>query len=147
MGSIEGVFLTPLKIIDVPNGNVLHALKQHENSFQGFGEAYFSTVKQGVAKGWKKHTRMVLNLIVPVGAIKFIIFDGRPESATYNRFMEVIISPDGNYQRLTVSPGLWMAFQGISEGLNMLLNIASIPHDPSEAENLPLQNDLITYSF
>ena len=147
MGSIEGVNLTPLKIIDVPNGNVLHALKQHENTFQGFGEAYFSTVKQGVAKGWKKHTRMVLNLIVPVGAIKFIIFDGRPESKTYKQIMEVELSPYSNYQRLTVSPGLWMAFQGVSEDLNMLLNIASIPHDPTEAENLPLQNDLITYTF
>ena len=147
MGNIEGVFLTPLKIIEVPNGNVLHALKQHEDTFQGFGEAYFSTVKKGIAKGWKKHTRMVLNLIVPVGAIKFIIFDGRPESNTYGQIQELILSTESNYQRLTVSPGLWMAFQGISDGLNMLLNIASIPHDPTESENLPLQNELITYNF
>jgi len=38
-----------------------------------------------------------------------------------------------------------MAFQGMGDQENILLNIASIPHDPLEAENLPIQNDLIPY--
>jgi dTDP-4-dehydrorhamnose 3,5-epimerase len=57
---------------------------------------------------------------------------------------EMQLSP-ANYQRLTVPPGVWMAFKGQSQGLNMLLNIGSIPHDPAEADNLPLKNDLINY--
>ena len=36
-------------------------------------------------------------------------------------------------QGLPVPAGVWMAFRGIGEDLNMLLNIASIEHDPSEA--------------
>jgi hypothetical protein len=32
-----------------------------------------------------------------------------------------------------------MAFKGMNEGLNMLLNIASIPHNPQEAENVTLE--------
>jgi dTDP-4-dehydrorhamnose 3,5-epimerase len=144
MGTIHDVIVTPLKIITGESGDVMHALKNHESCFQGFGEAYFSTVKQGRIKGWKKHNRMTLNLVVPSGAIRFVLYDDRPQSRTFQAMHELTLSPD-NYQRLTVPPGVWMAFQGLSENVNMLLNIANIPHDPEEAENLPVQNEQIPF--
>ncbi len=130
---MDGIILTPLKIIPTPKGEVMHALKQSETSFVGFGEAYFSNVLQGEIKGWKKHTRMTLNLIVPVGEIRFVIF-----SEKENDFFEVNLGTK-NYQRLTISPDLWVAFQGIGKGLNLLLNVASLEHDPQEAENKELR--------
>jgi dTDP-4-dehydrorhamnose 3,5-epimerase len=145
MGSIEGVLVTPLRVITGDSGNVMHVLKQQEESFQGFGEAYFSTVNAGALKGWKKHRKMILNLVVPVGKIKFVLYDDRPESRSFQNFQEFILSRD-NYQRLTVPPGIWMAFLGLEENGNILLNIASIPHDPLEADNLPIQNELIPYT-
>ena len=129
---IEGVILTPLKQIVNPKGDLYHAMKQSDNGYKSFGEAYFSTVTKDEIKGWKKHTVMVLNLIVPIGAVKFIIYDDRIDSSTKNQFFSLILSQE-NYQRLTVPAGVWMAFRGIGEDLNMLLNIASIEHDPSEA--------------
>lgn len=144
MGNIDGVLITPLRLIKGESGDVMHALKQHEESFQGFGEAYFSTVHQHAVKGWKRHRKMVLNVIVPLGKIKFVLYDDRPESHSYQTMQEIILSLE-NYQRLTVPPGIWMAFQGLGEFNNMLLNIASIPHDPLEAENLPIQNEIIPY--
>ena len=144
MGAIEDVLLTPLRVIKGESGDVMHALKQQEESFQGFGEAYFSTIHPRAVKGWKKHRKMVLNLIVPVGTIKFVLYDARLSSKTYQAIQEIILSPK-NYQRLTVPPGIWMAFQGMGESANILLNIASIQHDPLEADNLPVQNDSIPY--
>ena len=129
---IEGVILTPLKQIVNPKGDLYHAMKQSDNGYKSFGEAYFSTVIKDEIKGWKKHTVMVLNLIVPIGAVEFIIYDDRIDSSTKNQFFSIILSQE-NYQRLTVPAGVWMAFRGIGEDLNMLLNIASIEHDPSEA--------------
>ena len=129
---IEGVILTPLKQIVNPKGDLYHAMKQSDNGYKSFGEAYFSTVTKDEIKGWKKHTVMVLNLIVPIGAVEFIIYDDRIDSSTKNQFFSLILSQE-NYQRLTVHAGVWMAFKGIGEDLNMLLNIASIEHDPSEA--------------
>jgi len=129
---IEGVILTPLKQIVNPKGDLYHAMKQSDNGYKSFGEAYFSTVTKDEIKGWKKHTVMVLNLIVPIGAVEFIIYDDRIDSSTKNQFFSLILSQE-NYQRLTVPAGVWMAFKGIGEDLNMLLNIASIEHDPSEA--------------
>lgn len=141
---LDGVFLTPIKIIPNENGDVLHGLKATDNEFISFGEAYFSEVRSGKRKGWKMHTRMTLNVVVPVGEISFVLFDDRPLSATKDMFCQVTLSRD-NYCRLTVPPGVWMAFYGKGEDRNMLLNIASIPHDPNEAVNLPLENDYIKY--
>lgn len=145
MDNIEQVILTPLRIIEGQAGNVMHALKTSESSYHGFGEVYLSTVKLNSVKGWKKHQHMVLNLIVPVGAIRFVLYDDRANSKTYGKIQEITLSR-ANYQRLTVPPGVWMAFQGLSEGENMLMNVASIPHDPTEADNLELNNTLIPYT-
>ncbi|MFN7012901.1 MAG: dTDP-4-dehydrorhamnose 3,5-epimerase [Bacteroidia bacterium] len=136
--NIDGITLNPLKIITGDKGSVLHALKSYEKSYISFGEAYFSTIHFNEIKGWKKHHEMILNIVVPVGKIKFVVFDDRIESPTKNNFFEIVLSPE-NYYRLTVQPGLWMAFKGMNEGLNMLLNIASIPHNPNEAENLSIE--------
>lgn len=129
---IEGVILTPLKQIIHPKGNIYHGMKKSDIGFESFGEAYFSTIIRDEIKGWKKHTKMVLNLIVPSGEVEFIIFDDRKESKTYNQFFSVCLSQQ-NYQRLTVPFGVWMAFRGMGNNTNMLLNLASIQHDPSES--------------
>ena len=52
--SITEVTTTPLSIIDTKGGAVLHAIK-----------------------GWKRHKKMVLNLIVPIGSVRFILYDDR----------------------------------------------------------------------
>ncbi len=36
---IDGVIVTPLKIINVPGGDVFHALKKDDPGFTDFGEA------------------------------------------------------------------------------------------------------------
>ena len=128
---MDGVTLTPLKQILNPKGDIFHAMKCSDNGFDGFGEAYFSTINKNDIKGWKKHNLMTLNLIVPLGEITFIIFNEKT-----NEFFETRLSQN-NYQRLTVSPGLWMAFKGLGD-CNMLLNLASIEHDPNESINIEL---------
>jgi dTDP-4-dehydrorhamnose 3,5-epimerase len=128
---LAGVVLTPLKRIYHPQGDVYHALKSSDNGFHQFGEAYFSTVNFHEIKGWKKHTKMTMNLIVPTGSIKFVVYDDRENSKSNDQFFEVVLSAD-NYARLTIPPGVWLAFQGRGVELNLLLNIASIEHDPLE---------------
>ncbi len=134
---MDGVILTPLKQIEQQKGTVLHAMKKTDEGYAGFGEAYFSTVSCGEVKGWKMHTRMTLNLVVPLGEIQFVIVDERPSSSAKGEFLSVTLSVH-NYQRLTISPGLWVGFKGRGENQNMLLNLASIEHDPLEAKNLAL---------
>ncbi len=142
---MDGVTLHPLKHITVPKGDIYHALKSTDEGYAGFGEAYFSQIEEGAVKGWKRHNRMPLNLIVPVGKIKFVIYDDREGSPSYGQFEEVVLSPSENYQRLTIAPGLWMAFQGLGEGVSILMDIIPEPHDHSEADRKELTN--ISYDF
>jgi dTDP-4-dehydrorhamnose 3,5-epimerase len=136
---MDGVIVTPLKQITHPKGDVLHGLKKSDEGFSSFGEAYFSTIKSGQIKGWKMHKEMVMNLIVPLGCVKFVLHDTRENSHTSTSFQEVILGRE-NYQRLTVPNGVWVAFQGLDDTDNLLLNIASIEHDPAESVAVDINN-------
>lgn len=126
---IDGVTVTPLKKIHHPKGDIYHALKCEETAFLGFGEAYFTTINQRELKGWKQHTEMVMNLVVPVGRVKFYLYNPKTlEHITVNLGLST-------YARLTVQSGIWMAFEGVDSDTNLILNIASILHEPSEAIN------------
>ena len=128
---IDDVIITPLEVIETFGGNVMHAMKKTDLGYADFGEAYFSEIEKNTVKAWKRHREMTLNLIVPLGKIKFVLFDDRKGSN--NRFQEVIISKE-NYCRLTVPPMIWVGFKGLSSFKSILLNIASIPHNPKEVD-------------
>lgn len=130
---MDSVELTPLKRISHPKGDIYHALKANEANFFGFGEAYFTTIHSGEIKGWKKHLRMTMNLIVPVGNVRFYLRNDESQE-----FSTVELGAD-NYQRLTVGPGIWVAFEGIGNALNLVLNIANLPHDPDEGVNVSFE--------
>jgi dTDP-4-dehydrorhamnose 3,5-epimerase len=133
---IKDVLITPLSIIDTPGGNVLHGMKKSDSGFFGFSEAYFSCLEFNAIKAWKRHKEMTLNLIVPVGKIRFVLFDDR--EGVKKQFQEVVISRD-NYCRLTVPPKVWIGFQGKSNDGAMLLNIANMVHDFKEAERVSIE--------
>lgn len=135
---IDGVITTPLRIISHPKGDILHGIKKNDPGFVGFGEAYFSTVSMNEIKAWKKHLRMTVNLMVPEGIVKFVVFDKRDSSPTFGVFNEFVISKD-NYFRLTIPANVWFGFVGLGANLNLIMNVASIPHDPDEVERMEPQ--------
>ncbi len=130
----EGVVLTPLRRIPTTGGDVLHAVKSSDVGFEQFGEAYFSSVDPGTVKGWKRHHQMVLNLVVPVGKVRFVVHDDAGGSAAFDLGVE----SGATYGRLTVQRGLWMAFGGLSSSTSLVLNVASLLHDPNEADRKDL---------
>ncbi|SVE62175.1 uncharacterized protein METZ01_LOCUS515029, partial [marine metagenome] len=64
--------VTPLRRIENAGGDVLHGMKQSDVGYTGFGEAYFSWVSASAVKAWKRHTQMTMNVVVPVGQVKFV---------------------------------------------------------------------------
>ena len=109
----------------------MHFLKETSGGFNGFGEVYFSSVKYNSVKAWKLHKKMTLNLVVPVGKVLFCFFDARAKSKTLNKTIKILFSQDP-YFRLTVPPGIWFGFKGLSAGLNLICNVVDIPYDPEE---------------
>lgn len=133
------MLLTPLKIIQHPSGDIFHAIKQSSPGYCGFGEAYFSSIIQYMIKGWKRHNELTLNIVVPCGAIRFVVYDSRPNSQTSGQFNELVLGLSYQYSRLTIPPGLWVAFQGL-ETNNLLMNLIAAEHNPQEADNIPLDH-------
>ena len=133
---IKDVLINKLNVFDTPGGNVMHAMKMTSKGYEGFGEAYFSQIEKDAVKAWKRHKEMTLNLIVPVGEIRFIFFDDRVAENT--QLQEIIISKE-NYCRLTIPPMIWMGFQGLSDGISVLLNIANIEHNADEVDKKKIE--------
>jgi dTDP-4-dehydrorhamnose 3,5-epimerase len=87
---------------------------------------------------------MRLNLIVPLGEVRFVLIDQRINSSTKGNFLDINISSK-NYKRLTIPPNIWIGFKGISKTTNLILNVANIIHDPNEQVNKDL--DSIKYQW
>ena len=132
---IKDVLLTQLDIIEVPNGRVFHALKNLDAGYNQFGEAYFSEIEPDKVKARKRHRLMTLNLIVPIGEVRFVLFDDRLDG--HEEYDEYHLSPQ-QYFRLTIPPMVWVGFQGLSETNSLLLNIADLSHDPEEVDRKEL---------
>ena len=132
-----GVIVAEPKTISVPGGDVRHGLSLTDDVFNGFGEAYFSNVAYGAVKAWKKHTRLTMNLLVPVGLVEFVFVN--PKDGV---FASIEVGEQA-YRRLTVKPNIWFGFCGLFEKTSIILNIADMKHDPSEVKRLP--TDQIQY--
>jgi dTDP-4-dehydrorhamnose 3,5-epimerase len=144
MGTMKlaDIIVTPLLRIETTGGDVLRALKQNDVGYAGFGEAYFSWVSAGSVKAWKRHTRMTMNVVVPLGQVRFVFRYVNTDGIEEFRVEEIGVD---HYARLTVPPGIWFGFQGLAEPQSLVLNIASIPHDPNEVERLALSD--INYTW
>jgi dTDP-4-dehydrorhamnose 3,5-epimerase len=134
---LSDILVTPLKRIETDGGDVLHALKQDDIGYVDFGEAYFSLVTRGAVKAWKRHKRMTMNIVVPMGWVRFVFRSEHENGVDEFRIEE--IGAD-RYARITVPPGVWFGFQGLSYSQSVILNIANITHDPNEVERLQISD-------
>ncbi len=140
--NLRDILVTPLSRIRTEGGDVLHAMKNTDNGFAKFGEAYFSEINFGEIKAWKRHVKMTLNLIVPSGSVKFVFLAMDYKKISAHRIEEI---GDERYARITVPPGIWFGFQGLTKPRSLVLNVASEPHDPNEVERLSKED--INYSW
>jgi dTDP-4-dehydrorhamnose 3,5-epimerase len=143
---IDGLRITPLRQIGDERGKVMHMLRSDSEVFTAFGEIYFSTVHPGVVKAWHLHKRMILNYAVPVGRIRFVLYDDRAESPTRGELQEIVMGPD-DYVLVTVPPLVWNGFKGLGRETSMVANCTSIPHDPDEIERRDPRDPTIPYDW
>jgi dTDP-4-dehydrorhamnose 3,5-epimerase len=135
--NLTDILVTPLPRIETRGGDVLHAMKQSDVGYAGFGEAYFSWVSIAAIKAWKRHTQMTMNLVVPIGQVRFVFRSINANGVEEFRVEEVGLD---RYARITVPPGIWFGFKGLQTPQSLILNIANIPHDPNEVERLKLSD-------
>lgn len=144
---IDGVTIKELRQINDERGSVLHMLRCDSQEFNRFGECYFSEVKPGAIKAWKRHRTQTQNLAVPVGRILFVIYDNRKQSNTRGNLLVLELGRPDAYIRLRIPPGLWYGFKCISDIPALLANCADLPHDPADSELQPVNDTEIPYSW
>ena len=106
-----------------------------------------SEINSDTIKGWKKHFEQTQNIVVPVGKIKFVLFDSRNNSVTKNIINEIVIDRKNNYIRLTIPPKIYYAFKNLDESNSLIVNCPDIPHNPIESEIIDITSDLIPYKW
>ena len=143
---IAGVSVTPLRQIVDERGKIMHFMRKDDPSFDKFGEVYFSQVMPGAIKAWHLHTEMDLNYAVVSGRIKLVLYDPRDGSATRGELMELFLSPE-NYQRVHVPHGVWNGFKGVGTEAALVVNCATIPHDPGEIKRMDPFDKSIPYDW
>ena len=121
-------------------------LRRDWDVFEAFGEIYFSCVFPGAIKAWHIHKRMTLNYAVPLGEIRFVLYDDRPNSPTRGEVQEMVLGPE-NYCLVTVPPMIWNGFKGLGSETSIVANCATIPHDPEEIVRRDPMDSTIPYDW
>ena len=94
---LKKIKITPLKIIKLSTGDIMRALNKNElKNNWNFGEAYFSKVKFKKIKAWKYHKKMTLNLVVPLGKVKFVFYSKKDKK------FRIIEIGENKYSRLII---------------------------------------------
>ena len=146
--TIEGVYFVPRRVIPSSQGEVRHVLKNTDPEFSldalPFGEAYISILFPDLRKDWKLHTGSVSRLAVLQGTIEFVMHDMRETSPTFGQFQRETVG-DQQYGLLVVPAGVAATWRNVSEGNTMILNIATLPHDPAESKIIPFEEIEFTW--
>jgi dTDP-4-dehydrorhamnose 3,5-epimerase len=144
---ISGVTLTELRQSTDARGSVLHMLRSDAPDFIRFGECYFSEILPGAVKAWKRHRLQTQTLAVPMGKIRMVMYDNRPESITCSQLQVVELGRPDAYLRLRIPPGVWYGFACLSSTPALMVNCADLRHDPHESDALAMDDPLIPYCW
>ena len=127
----------PLTIINNQKGNIYKIMNNKDSFFKKFGEVYFTSIKKNSVKAWRFHKRMTINLVVPIGKVKFVFYIPK-----YDYYYVTEIGQN-NYCLLNVKPKIWFAFKGLDKSPNLILNFSNIIHNDNEI----LKKDLKEFNY
>ena len=144
--NIQGITISPLKIISDDRGSVMHMLRNDNQIFEQFGEIYFSTIFESKIKAWHLHKEATLNYACVYGKVKLVLFDERKKSETCGRYQELILSIE-NYSLITIPPNIWNGFKGIHKGHSIIANCLNLPHNEKEMVRLSTEDKRFNYKW
>lgn len=109
---------------------------------------YTVTVRPGKVKGWAVHYEQTDRYFFYQGALKLVLYDSRPDSSTYRMINELYFS-ETNRSLVLVPPHVYHAVHNVGTTDVLMINFPSHPyrHADPDKYTLPLDNDLIPYTF
>lgn len=109
---------------------------------------YQFTILPGKVKGWGVHYKRIDRVFLSQGRVKYVLYDDRPESPTYQMINEITLS---DYERaLVVIPtGVYHALYNVGQTEALLVSLPTVAYDHADPDiyRLPPNNDYIPYTF
>jgi dTDP-4-dehydrorhamnose 3,5-epimerase len=126
---LDGVVVAPAVVHADHRGTLMEAVN-FDNPFweEPVLYAYSFTVAPGRIKGWGMHKRQTDRYVALAGRLRVVLYDGRPDSATFERFAEFSFADEAP-GFLRIPPGIWHADQNVGEVPCRVLNFPTRPYD------------------
>ncbi len=146
---IDGVRIREARTIADDRGSICVAYDLR----WGFSEepmvyCYEVTIRPGAVKGWILHETYDDRLFLAEGAVKWVMYDERPESPTRERLSELYF--DQHHRSLLRIPrGVWHAVQNVGSTDSRMINFPTEPYnyESPDKTRLPLDTERIPYRF
>jgi len=145
---IEGVKIKKLKTIPDERGRLMEVLRNDDDLFIRFGQAYITTAYPGVVKAWHYHKKQHDNFACISGMMKVVLYDGREDSPTKGDVNEFFIGVH-NPMLVQIPPGVMHGFKCIGNSEAIVLNCPTEPYDHAEPDEfrLPAHTPEIPYDW
>ncbi|MFC1517399.1 dTDP-4-dehydrorhamnose 3,5-epimerase family protein [Candidatus Margulisiibacteriota bacterium] len=141
---IAGVKTKDLKVIPDERGHLQEIMRNDDEVFTEFGQAYATTTFQGVVKGWHYHDEQSDNVVCIRGMIKLVLFDDRKGSKTKGKINEFFIGDQGP-KLVHIPKGVYHGWKCVSEETAYIINLPDKVYNykkPDEHRVDPHKNDI-----
>lgn len=146
---IDGVRLRPAPTVVGPEEEVCEIY----NTGWGVTEhpvvhVYQTLVRPGRIKGWAYHKRQIDRIFLQSGALRFVLYDMRPDSPSFGRINDLCLS-ERNRGLLVIPCYVAHAVENIGEGHAVFINLPTEPyrHDNPDKYVLPIDTPEIPFRF
>jgi dTDP-4-dehydrorhamnose 3,5-epimerase len=131
---IEGVVSRPAVVHSDHRGS-LTELVNFEDPFwqEPIVHAYAFTVAPGRIKGWGMHKLQTDRYVVLGGPLRVVLYDGRPDSPTFQQFAEFPFGEQGS-GLIRIPPGVWHADQNTGDAPCRVVNFPTRPYDRDDPD-------------
>jgi dTDP-4-dehydrorhamnose 3,5-epimerase len=144
---IEGVIIKELKTHPDERGFFRELIRVTDGFFgEGFGQWSHSKMYRDVIKAWHFHQQQVDWWYVPVGALKVVLHDLRPDSPTYRQTQELFMGEHYGEKVLKIPPGVAHGCKVLS-GEAHLFYITSNTYNPQDEGRIPHDDPTIGYDW
>lgn len=131
---IEGVEWVPLRS-HADHRGVLCEVIDHRDPFwrEPVIFSYNTTLRPGIVKGFAVHHHQIDRQFCSWGSVRFVLYDGRVESPTFERYWQVHSTPEAR-GLLRIPAGVWHAIHNWTDDDAVVINFPTDVFDPAEPD-------------
>lgn len=139
--AIAGVSFRPCRPVAHEDGHVSEVARASWDIIKTpIVQVHITTTMVGRVRAWGLHQRSTDRLFVVNGLVRFAVFDGRKDSPTLGRFMELTMS-ERNPGLLTIEPNLYHGWKNIGTSEATIINMPDRMYDYEQPDALDLPWD------